>query len=225
MAKRAQYLTDSQNISDELKRLMFEETEWTLKKDSKSAKIYCLPAPKDTYIWKAETTIPIKPEKIIDMVLPTEKYRFMWDPNITSCVLLEELDHDTIIAHTTMKAKLLGLLSARDVIDVFKIEETDQYYSSQFGSIEYENAPPPKPDVIRAWSYPSGIFIFKNNENKNGETRVVIFYQADGRLDVVPPAMLNAAMPTFMKNYFKALRKTGDIPWTPLVDVAGRRKA
>lgn len=80
-----------------------------------------------------------------------------------------------------MKSHLLGLLSARDSIDVFKLEETDKYFSSQckfvdtsdqlfrklmnrlisVGSIEYDNIPTEK-GCVRGWSYPSGIFIYKN---------------------------------------------------------------
>jgi len=215
-------------MSTELKRLCFDEKGWELKKDSKTCKVFCLPTSNGQgFVWRGEGIVSEKPEKLIDMVHPTEKYRKMWDPNIQSCDLLEELSPNSLIAHTVMKAHLLGLLSARDTIDVFKLEETDKFISSQFGSVEYENEPVAK-DAVRAWSFPSGIFFLKGEaKNEKGETgtKVITFFQADGRLDVVPPAMLNAAMPTFVKGYFKALRKTADIQWTPLGDVPGRRKA
>jgi len=228
MSKKDYYLSECEKMSHELKRLCFEEKGWELKKDSKTCKVFCIPSTQGQgFTWRGEGIVAVKPEKLIDMVHPTEKYRLQWDPNVASCRLLEELSPNSLIAHTVMKAHLLGLLSARDTIDVFKLEETDTYISSQFGGVEYENGPVEK-DAVRAWSYPSGIFFLKGDVTSDkGETgtKVITFFQADARLDVVPPAMLNAAMPTFIKNYFKALRKTADIQWTPLVDVPGRRKA
>jgi len=225
-AKRDLYLKEIEKVSKELKRLLFEEKGWILKKNSKTCQVFRLPAPNgQDYVWKGEATIAVEAEKLYDMAHPTEKYRLLWDPNIVSCRVLEELTSNVIITHTVMKAHLLQLLSARDTIDVFNFEETDDYYSLQFAGIEYEAAPKPAPDVIRAWSYPSGIFIFKNKsdaQRANPATRVVTFINFDARLDVVPPAVLHAAMPTFQKKYFKSLQKTADIPWTPLENVPGR---
>jgi len=220
-------LEESAKVNKDLKRLLFEEKGWTLKKESKTCHVFCIPSGRpDNYIWKGEATILLKPEKIFDMVHPTAKYRLMWDLNVASCELLEEITDRVFVTHTTMKAHLLGLLSARDTIEVFVIEETDQYYSCQFGGVEYDNVPLAK-DCVRAWSYPSGIFIFKNDikPDQPAATRVVTFIQMDAKLDVVPPALLNATMPTFMKQYFKSMKKAEEIEWTPLVDVPGRRHA
>jgi len=220
------YLKEIETISSELKTLLFGDKKWELKKESKkiSCKVFCTPATQGQgYVWKCEAQVPIPPEKLIDMVHPSEKYRPMWDPNINWCRLLEELTPEVFITHTMLKGHLLGLMSPRDTIDLFKIEETDKYISTQFGSTEYEKAPPSEGDCKRAWSYPSGIFFFKHDPSSSEKTtKVVIFFQVDGKLDVVPLPMLNAAMPTFMKQYVKSLLKTSDIQWTPLVNVPGR---
>jgi len=160
-------------------------------------------------------------ERVFDMLHPsTQYYKRLWDPLTRSCDVLTELAPNALLLHIQMKPALMGLITARDSIDVCLVTDEDDFKCVEIGSINHEDYPPNDLN-IRAWTYPAGAYLYRTKDPH--QTRVICLFQADINSKFIPQSLLEAAMPTMMAQYCDAMQKTETLAWTPLVDVPGRR--
>uniref|UniRef100_A0A5S6QBE5 START domain-containing protein n=1 Tax=Trichuris muris TaxID=70415 RepID=A0A5S6QBE5_TRIMR len=201
-------------------RCFQEDDSWTLRKKCHGTVVYSAESPHFAgWMLKGETMVEFSPEKVYDLVHPTAEYRLQWDEHVESCEFLQDLAPGVILVHQRMKPLLMGLISARDTVDIIVQEEHDQHYQIMLSSVPCRKVPP-QPKYVRAISYPSGMAIYRTRNPD--EAKIACIIQANLHLRRTPRYIIDNAMVTMMFNYLTSLQKCKDLPWTPLQNPAGR---
>ncbi|KFD58720.1 hypothetical protein M514_00413 [Trichuris suis] len=209
-----------QLLKTEFENSIEDKSIWTMKKKSHDTVVFATQS-EHFAGWrvKGETVVNFPPLKAYDMIHPTAKYRFQWDELVEGCTFLEDLAPGVILVHQRMKPLLMGLISARDSVDIIVQEETDQYYQLMLTGVKYSNVPP-QPRYVRAATYPSGMRIYRSSNPE--KTKIACIIQADINMKHAPRYITDNALVSMMFSYLTSLQGCKDLPWTPLENAAGR---
>jgi len=213
--------SEAAKIRREVHRLVLQPDSaslWHHCKSSRAGEVYksILPindAHSKGHTFKGEAFVDMPVHQVHDLVHPTGHMRPLWDPFIFRCSVLKTVDDDITLVHHRFKPQLMGILSARESIDLVVIEETADYSATLLGSVTMDQIPV-EPKYVRAWSYPTGIVVFKT-ENPN-RSRICTIMQADLKLPLLPISFLEYAIPTMSLQYVQALQKAAtSVPYKP----------
>ncbi|XP_055351023.1 stAR-related lipid transfer protein 5-like [Paramacrobiotus metropolitanus] len=184
-----------------------DNTSWTKVKETKDCTVYSRPSDdfKGHNLYKAEGIIPAAADKVFAFAYPgvERPRRKEWDSSITDSRVIEKPtpDIDIILSHTA--PALMGIISAREFVDLIKVtSEPDRIFTAAV-SIDHPNIPHSK-NHVRGFNYPQSIFCYRI-PGKPNETRFVQYVQTDLR-GMLPSSAVESAIPSAMANTYPQLK-------------------
>ncbi|XP_071990174.1 stAR-related lipid transfer protein 6 [Engystomops pustulosus] len=144
-------------------------------------------------IYRGEGIIEEIPEKVIPFMY-LAKYRAKWDSALKTYSIVEEVDEDTYICHCLTHSYGLGIISAREFVDLIHIRRYDGgVITTNSISVEYDRCPISSSHV-RGFNNPCGYVCSPLPENPS-HTRLVVFIQPNlGGL--LPRSVVDSAIPS-----------------------------
>uniref|UniRef100_A0A914WQQ7 START domain-containing protein n=1 Tax=Plectus sambesii TaxID=2011161 RepID=A0A914WQQ7_9BILA len=197
----------------EVEKLLWgPDVRWDVCKQAKGItvyKTYCVES--KSHAFKLEGIIgDATVEEISYRLHPLGPYRTLWDSQLAGLELVEEVAADALIVRHMTKPQLMGLVSARDTIDLSHFRAEEKVRSVVMTGVDH-SAVPPQSGIVRAWTYPSGVFLSPATE-KSPATKVTTLLHAEMQLPLLPKAIAEAFVPGALIQFFSDLRKSAKIP-------------
>jgi len=185
-----------------------DETDgWTTVKENDDCVIFSRPSEDFSgYIFKSQGIIPRAPEVVLDLVAPGhgKPGRCNWDSSVASSITIEQLSTNIDIRLTRTLPVFMGLISAREFIDVAKVvQQPHRVFTVCIGLPDHPAAPRSK-GFVRGTNYPNGTFCYRI-DGKPNETLLVQYIHSDlgGSL---PKSVIDSATPAVLANVYKQLK-------------------
>uniref|UniRef100_A0A1I7Z569 START domain-containing protein n=1 Tax=Steinernema glaseri TaxID=37863 RepID=A0A1I7Z569_9BILA len=180
---------------------------WEMCKKSKDCTIYRLQCEiTDNTIFRFQATVPnCSVEDVCLRIHPCGTMRPVWDSQLQSIELVDELSEDTLVIRHVTKARLLGIISERDTIDLCKFTTAeDGSRRVVMTSIVHPEAPR-EPSIVRAHTHPS-VFIIRATHDNNVEVEAIL--HAEMHLNSVPTKVLETLVPRGIVKFHDDLKKS-----------------
>ncbi|TMS36990.1 hypothetical protein L596_004023 [Steinernema carpocapsae] len=110
----------------------------------------------DNTIFRFKATVPkCSVDDVCRRIHPCSTLRPVWDSQLQSIEVIDELSANVLVIRHVIKSRLLGIISERDTIDLCKFStETDGSKRAVMCSIVHP-ACPRVPSIVRAHTHPS----------------------------------------------------------------------
>ncbi|CAI9597922.1 unnamed protein product [Staurois parvus] len=200
---------DYKKISDEVsqKVLSYHEDNsgWKPAKSTKDLIVSWKPSNEYSgNIYRGEGIIEEVPEKVIAFMY-IDEHRNKWDKSLKYYSILEHIDQDTVICQTITHSYGMGLISAREFVDLVHIRRYDGgVVTTNCISIDYEKCPVDSSN-IRGFNYPTGYICSPLPENP-AHSKLVVYIQPElGGL--LPRSVVESALPSNVINLITGARE------------------
>jgi len=197
-------------VEDAERRIIALEDEsdgWTKVKENSECLIVSRPSEDFSgLIYKSTGVISAAPDQVFRLLMPEHDQpgRSKWDSTIVSSVILEQISPDTHIRLTKTSPVLMGLISAREFIDLIKvIRQPHRLFTVSVSPADHPLAPMSK-GFVRGTNYPSGLFCY-SVDGKPNETMLVQYIHSDPG-GLIPQSLLDTATPQVLTNSYKQLK-------------------
>ncbi|CAB3400645.1 unnamed protein product [Caenorhabditis bovis] len=204
--------TDSpyENIIENAELRVFDllhSLEWQLHSEKRYGSIWTMKCNvMNNYIYRYEGYIPNRScAEVSAMIHPEGLHRSKWDSQSAGTTVVQEFnDNTSIILHKT-HPRLMGLISARETVDLckFKTDSLDGSRTVVMVSVENSNVPA-NPGVVRGNTYPTLLML---NPLGSSDTKITAILHADMRLKNVPNSVVDAFAPKGIMTFFEDLIK------------------
>ncbi|KAK0397428.1 hypothetical protein QR680_002124 [Steinernema hermaphroditum] len=180
---------------------------WEMYKKSKDCTIYRTQCDiTDNTIFRFEATVPnCTVDEVCWRIHPCGTLRQIWDSQLQSIEVIDEFSEDTLVIRHVTKARLLGIISERDTIDLCKFaSREDGSRRVVMTSIVHPNAPR-VPSIVRAHTHPS-MFTIKPTYDNGVEVEAIL--HAEMHLNNVPTQVLDTLVPRGIMKFHDDLKKS-----------------
>ncbi|XP_029428882.1 stAR-related lipid transfer protein 3 isoform X2 [Rhinatrema bivittatum] len=163
--QESEYIRQGKEAMEVLDQILAQEANWKLDKSNEAGdKVYSIEVPfhGKTYILKALMQCPA--ELVYQEVILQPEKMVIWNKTISACQILQRVEDNTLISYDVATGAAGGVVSARDFVNVRRIERRkDRYLSS--GMATMHNSKPPMHKYIRGENGPGGFVVLKSSRN------------------------------------------------------------
>uniref|UniRef100_A0A668RVP9 StAR-related lipid transfer protein 3 n=1 Tax=Oreochromis aureus TaxID=47969 RepID=A0A668RVP9_OREAU len=196
-----------------VEQILAQEENWKFEKHNDMGdSVYTLEVPfhGKTFILKALMQCPA--ELVYQEVILQPEKMVQWNKTVSVCQILQRVDDNTLVSYDVSAGAAGGVVSARDFVNVRRVERKRDCYLSA-GIATNHDAKPPSNRYVRGENGPGGFVVLKSSSNPSICTFIwVLNTDLKGRL---PRYLIHQSLAATMFEFMSHLRQR-------ITDVRGR---
>ncbi|KJE91745.1 hypothetical protein CAOG_02839 [Capsaspora owczarzaki ATCC 30864] len=157
-------------------------------------------------LFRATGEIDASPERVVLFVRPgPDTMRAKWDSSSKSMSLVQQVSDTVSIIRTITHSAMMGLISARDFVDLSvlrKLDGTDDWICAA-QSVEHPDTPH-EHGLVRGHNYPCGFWIQSIDGGKRTRFTYVLHTSLRGSLST---SLVESALPGAQISFFEEVKK------------------
>ncbi|KAJ3601176.1 hypothetical protein NHX12_032149 [Muraenolepis orangiensis] len=188
-----------------VEQILTQEENWKFEKNNEMGdSVYTLEIPfhGKTFILKA--FMQCSAELVYQEVILQPEKMVQWNKTVSGCQVLQRVDDNTMISYDVSSGAAGGVVSARDFVNVRRVErKRDRYVSA--GMATEHAAKPPHSRYVRGENGPGGFVVLKSNSNPSVCTFIwILNTDLKGRL---PRYLIHQSLAATMFDFMTHLRQ------------------
>ncbi|XP_075941669.1 stAR-related lipid transfer protein 3 isoform X1 [Anarhichas minor] len=200
-----QYVSQGREAMSVVEQILDQEDNWKFEKNNDSGdSVYTLEIPfhGKTFILKAFMQCPA--ELVYQEVILQPEKMVQWNRTISGCQILQRVDDNTLVSYDVSSGAAGGVVSARDFVNVRRVERKRDCYLSA-GMATDHDAKPPVGRYVRGENGPGGFVVLKSSSNPSVCTFIwVLNTDLKGRL---PRYLIHQSLAATMFEFMSHLRQ------------------
>uniref|UniRef100_A0A8C2X6C8 StAR related lipid transfer domain containing 3 n=1 Tax=Cyclopterus lumpus TaxID=8103 RepID=A0A8C2X6C8_CYCLU len=204
-SQEMEYVSRGREAMSVVEQILAQEDNWKFEKNNDMGdSVYSLEIPfhGKTFILKA--FMQCSAELVYQEVILQPEKMVQWNRTIAACRILQRVDDNTLVSYDVSSGAAGGVVSARDFVNVRRVERKRDCYLSA-GMATDHDAKPPIGRYVRGENGPGGFAVLKSSSNPsvctfiwvlNTDLKVRSRIQADclatSSIRVWPPPCLNS---------------------------------
>ncbi|XP_061414475.1 stAR-related lipid transfer protein 5 [Lethenteron reissneri] len=203
----ADYRGMADSVADKLVGYSKDDGGWRVAKSNKLVTISWRASTEfPGYLYKGEGLLEMAPNALWEFVKPTpDGLRVKWDRNVRAFQILQSLDEELSVCRTITSSAAMGVISARDFVDVVLVKRYDDGSIASNATHVVHESCPPQSGYVRGFNHPCGCMCLPVPGEPN-KTKMVTFFQTDlgGYL---PRSLVDSFFPSTMAEFYSNLSK------------------
>lgn len=204
-AQEKEYVRQGREAMSVVEQILSQEENWKFEKNNDAGdSVYTLEIPfhGKTFILKA--FMQCSAELVYQEVILQPEKMVHWNKTVTACQILQRVDDNTLISWDVSAGAAGGVVSARDFVNVRRIERKKDCYLSAGMATEHD-AKPPCGRFVRGENGPGGFVVLKSSSNPSVCTFIwVLNTDLKGRL---PRYLIHQSLAATMFEFMSHLRQ------------------
>uniref|UniRef100_A0A8C7ID01 StAR-related lipid transfer protein 3 n=1 Tax=Oncorhynchus kisutch TaxID=8019 RepID=A0A8C7ID01_ONCKI len=188
-----------------VEQILAQEENWKFEKNNDAGdSVYTLEIPfhGKTFILKAFMQCPA--ELVYQEVILQPEKMAQWNKTVSGCQILQRVDDNTLVSYDISSGAAGGVVSARDFVNVRRVERKRDCYISS-GMATDHGAKPPHSRYVRGENGPGGFVVLKSSSNPSVCTFIwVLNTDLKGRL---PRYLIHQSLAATMFEFMAHLRQ------------------
>uniref|UniRef100_A0A1A7WV52 START domain containing 3 n=1 Tax=Iconisemion striatum TaxID=60296 RepID=A0A1A7WV52_9TELE len=203
-AQEKEYVRQGREAMSVVEQILTQEDNWKFEKNNdKGDSVYTLEIPYHgkTFILKALMQCPA--ELVYQEVILQPEKMVQWNRTVSVCQILQRVDDNTLVSYDVSAGAAGGVVSARDFVNVRRVERKRDCYMSA-GMATDHDAKPPCSHYVRGENGPGGFVVLKSSSNPSVCTFIwVLNTDLKGRL---PRYLIHQSLAATMFEFMSHLR-------------------
>uniref|UniRef100_A0A3Q3IYK3 START domain-containing protein 3 n=2 Tax=Monopterus albus TaxID=43700 RepID=A0A3Q3IYK3_MONAL len=204
-AQEKEYVRQGREAMSLLEQILAQEDNWKFEKNNDMGdSVYTLEIPfhGKTFILKALMQCPA--ELVYQEVILQPEKMVQWNRTVSVCQILQRVDDNTLVSYDVSAGAAGGVVSARDFVNVRRVERKRDCYLSA-GMATDHDAKPPCNRYVRGENGPGGFVVLKSSCNPSVSTFIwVLNTDLKGHL---PRLLIHQSLAATMFEFMSHLRK------------------
>ncbi|XP_039980080.1 stAR-related lipid transfer protein 3 [Xiphias gladius] len=204
-AQEKEYVRQGREAMSVLEQILAQEDNWKFEKNSDMGdSVYTLEIPfhGKTFILKA--LMQCTAELVYQEVILQPEKMVQWNKTVSACQILQRVDDNTLVSYDVSAGAAGGVVSARDFVNVRRVERKRDCYLSA-GMATDHDAKPPSGRYVRGENGPGGFVVLKSSSNPSVCTFIwVLNTDLKGRL---PRYLIHQSLAATMFEFMSHLRQ------------------
>uniref|UniRef100_A0A8C6UXS6 StAR-related lipid transfer protein 3 n=1 Tax=Neogobius melanostomus TaxID=47308 RepID=A0A8C6UXS6_9GOBI len=204
-AQEKEYVRQGREALSVVEQILTQEENWKFEKNNDVGdSVYTLEIPfhGKTFILKA--FMQCSAELVYQEVILQPEKMVHWNKTVSGCQILQRVDDNTLISWDVSAGAAGGVVSARDFVNVRRIERRKDCYLSAGMATEHD-AKPPCGRFVRGENGPGGFVVLKSSSNPSVCTFIwVLNTDLKGRL---PRYLIHQSLAATMFEFMSHLRQ------------------
>uniref|UniRef100_A0AAQ5XDS1 StAR-related lipid transfer protein 3 n=1 Tax=Amphiprion ocellaris TaxID=80972 RepID=A0AAQ5XDS1_AMPOC len=200
-----EYVRQGREAMSVVEQILTQEENWKFEKNSDMGdSVYTLEIPYHgkTFILKALMQCPA--ELVYQEVILQPEKMVQWNKTVSVCQILQRIDDNTLVSYDVSSGAAGGVVSARDFVNVRRVERKRDCYLSA-GMATDHDAKPPCGRYVRSENGPGGFVVLKSSSNPSICTFIwVLNTDLKGRL---PRYLIHQSLAATMFEFMSHLRQ------------------
>uniref|UniRef100_A0A8C5AVX0 StAR-related lipid transfer protein 3 n=1 Tax=Gadus morhua TaxID=8049 RepID=A0A8C5AVX0_GADMO len=205
MSLEKEYVRQGREAMSVVEQILAQEENWKFEKNNEMGdSVYTLEIPYHgkTFILKA--FMQCTPELVYQEVILQPEKMVQWNKTVSGCQILQRVDDNTVVSYDVASGAAGGVVSARDFVNVRRVERKGECYVSAGIATEHD-AKPPHSRYVRGENGPGGFVVLKSNSNPSVCTFIwVLNTDLKGRL---PRYLIHQSLAATMFDFMTHLRQ------------------
>uniref|UniRef100_A0A672Z7I8 StAR-related lipid transfer protein 3 n=1 Tax=Sphaeramia orbicularis TaxID=375764 RepID=A0A672Z7I8_9TELE len=206
-----EYVRQGKEAMSVVEQILSQEDNWKYEKNNDMGdSVYTLEIPfhGKTFILKAFMQCPA--ELVYQEVILQPEKMVLWNKTVSVCQILQRVDDNTMVSYDVSSGAAGGVVSARDFVNVRRVERKRDCYLSA-GMATDHDAKPPSGRYVRGENGPGGFVVLKSSSNPSVCTFIwVLNTDLKGRL---PRYLIHQSLAATMFEFMTHLRqRIADLP-------------
>uniref|UniRef100_A0A7N9AY13 StAR related lipid transfer domain containing 3 n=1 Tax=Mastacembelus armatus TaxID=205130 RepID=A0A7N9AY13_9TELE len=164
-AQEKEYVRQGREAMSVVEQILAQEENWKFEKNNDMGdSVYTLEIPfhGKTFILKAFMQCPA--ELVYQEVILQPEKMVQWNRTVSACQILQRVDDNTLVSYDVSAGAAGGVVSARDFVNVRRVERKRDCYLSA-GMATDHDAKPPSGRYVRGENGPGGFVVLKSSSN------------------------------------------------------------
>nr|XP_057905328.1 stAR-related lipid transfer protein 3 [Doryrhamphus excisus] len=204
-AQEKEYVGQGHEALTIVEQILAQEDNWKFEKNNDAGdSVYTLEIPfhGKTFILKAFMQCPA--ELVYQEVILQPEKMVMWNRTVSVCQILQRVDDNTLVTYDVSAGAAGGVVSARDFVNVRRVERKRDCYLSAGMATEHD-AKPPGGRYVRGENGPGGFVVLKSSSNPSVCTFIwILNTDLKGRL---PRYLIHQSLAATMFEFMSHLRQ------------------
>ncbi|XP_072298983.1 stAR-related lipid transfer protein 3 [Eucyclogobius newberryi] len=204
-APEKEFVRQGREAMSVVEQILSQEENWKFEKNNEMGdSVYTLEIPYHgkTFILKA--FMQCTAELVYQEVILQPEKMVHWNKTVSACQILQRVDDNTLVSWDVSAGAAGGVVSARDFINVRRIERRKDCYLSAGMATEH-GAKPPSGRFVRGENGPGGFVVLKSSSNPSVCTFIwVLNTDLKGRL---PRYLIHQSLAATMFEFMSHLRQ------------------
>ncbi|KAK2833150.1 hypothetical protein Q5P01_017039 [Channa striata] len=204
-AQEKEYVRQGREAMSVVEQILVQEDNWKFEKNNDVGdSVYTLEIPfhGKTFILKAFMQCPA--ELVYQEVILQPEKMVQWNRTVSVCQVLQRVDDNTLISYDVSAGAAGGVVSARDFVNVRRVERKRDCYLSA-GMATDHDAKPPCGRYVRGENGPGGFVVLKSSSNPSVCTFIwILNTDLKGRL---PRYLIQQSLAATMFEFMSHLRQ------------------
>ncbi|XP_068434055.1 stAR-related lipid transfer protein 3 [Clinocottus analis] len=204
-AQEKEYVNQGQEAMSVVEQILAQEDNWKFEKNNDMGdSVYSMEIPfhGKTFILKAFMQCPA--ELVYEEVIMEPEKMVQWNRTVAGCQILQRVDDNTLVSYDVSSGAAGGAVSARDFVNVRRVEHKQDRYLSA-GMATGHEAKPPIGRYVRGENGPGGFVVLKSSSNPSACTFIwVLNTDLKGRL---PRYLIHQSLAATMFEFMSHLRQ------------------
>ncbi|KAF7657758.1 hypothetical protein LDENG_00022250 [Lucifuga dentata] len=204
-AQEKEYVRQGREAMSVVEQILAQEENWKFEKNNDMGdSVYTLEIPfhGKTFILKAFMQCPA--ELVYQEVILQPEKMVQWNKTVSACQILQRIDDNTLVSYDVSAGAAGGVVSARDFVNVRRVERKRDCYLSA-GMATDHDAKPPSGRYVRGENGPGGFVVLKSSSNPSVCTFIwVLNTDLKGRL---PRYLIHQSLAATMFEFMAHLRQ------------------
>ncbi|XP_056263945.1 stAR-related lipid transfer protein 3 [Pseudoliparis swirei] len=204
-SQEKEYVSQGREAMSVVEQILAQEENWKFEKNNDMGdSVYSLEIPfhGKTFILKAFMQCPA--ELVYQEVILQPEKMVQWNRTIAACQILQRVDDNTLVSYDVSSGAAGGVVSARDFVNVRRVERKQDCYLSA-GMATNHDAKPPVGRYVRGENGPGGFAVLKSSSNPSVCTFIwVLNTDLKGRL---PRYLIHQSLAATMFEFVSHLRQ------------------
>uniref|UniRef100_A0A672FIW6 START domain-containing protein 3 n=1 Tax=Salarias fasciatus TaxID=181472 RepID=A0A672FIW6_SALFA len=206
-AQEKEYVRQGREAMTVVEQILSQEDNWKFEKNNVSDmgdSVYTLEIPYHgkTFILKA--LMQCTAELVYQEVILQPEKMVQWNRTVSGCQILQRVDDNTLVSYDVSSGAAGGVVSARDFVNVRRVERKRDCYMSA-GMATSHDAKPPSGRFVRGENGPGGFVVLKSSSNPSVCTFIwVLNTDLKGRL---PRYLIHQSLAATMFEFMTHLRQ------------------
>nr|XP_046271759.1 stAR-related lipid transfer protein 3 isoform X1 [Scatophagus argus]XP_046271760.1 stAR-related lipid transfer protein 3 isoform X1 [Scatophagus argus] len=204
-AQEKEYVRQGREAMSVIEQILAQEDNWKFEKNNDMGdSVYTLEIPYHgkTFILKAFMQCPA--ELVYQEVILQPEKMVQWNRTVSICQILQRVDDNTLVSYDVSSGAAGGVVSARDFVNVRRVERKGDCYLSAGIATDHE-AKPPSGRYVRGENGPGGFVVLKSSSNPSVCTFIwVLNTDLKGQL---PRYLIHQSLASTMFEFMTHLRQ------------------
>ncbi|XP_017284966.1 stAR-related lipid transfer protein 3 [Kryptolebias marmoratus] len=204
-SQEKEYVRQGREAMSVVEQILTQEDNWKFEKNNDMGdSVYTLEIPYHgkTFILKALMQCPA--ELVYQEVILQPEKMVQWNRTVSVCQILQRIDDNTLVSYDVSAGAAGGVVSARDFVNVRRVERKRDCYMSA-GMATSHDSKPPVSRYVRGENGPGGFVVLKSSNNPSVCTFIwVLNTDLKGRL---PRYLIHQSLAATMFEFMSHLRQ------------------